>query len=413
MGLDPYPVSPADVADFVRAAAHAFGSVADDEDIAWRTADFFEPGLALAVTDGGRMVATAAAHLFELTLPAAAGRPCPVVTIPGVTAVGVLPTHRRRGLLTKLMAAQLSDFRSRGFPLAVLLASEAVIYRRFGYGPAQSFQSVAIETHRAAFLDPAPAPGSMVVVDREEAGKVLPGLHDRARRLRPAELSRSRQWWDSHLADREKTREGGSGRFYAVHETPSGEADGWVSYRVHMGWNAGLPDGWAEVQDLVAASDAGVGALWRYVLDLDLVAEVRAPQRPLDDPLRWLLADFRRLHTTQLVDHLWVRIVDVVGALAARGYGAEERLVLEVTGADPGRVVLETAGSSGSCRRANRGEKADLVLGLAELGAIYLGGVRPSALAAAGRIREVRAGALTVADQVFVSPVAPFCSLDF
>jgi predicted acetyltransferase len=136
----------------------------------------------------------------------------------------------------------------------------------------------------------------------------------------------------------------------------------------------------------------------------------------VDDPLRWLLADPRRLRATAVIDHLWVRVIDVVGALGARGYGIDERLVLDIVGDDPataGRFTLDTGATSGACRPAKRWEKTDLVLGLADLGAIYLGGVRPTTLAAAGRVNEVRPGALHVADQVFASPTAPFCTIGF
>jgi len=416
MVLDPHPVGPADAAAFVRAVETSFGEVPDDEDIARLTSNFFDPGLAIAVTDAGRIVATAGAHLFDLTLPAGAGQPCPIVTVPGVTAVGVVPTHRRRGLLTKLMAAQLSDYRSRGFPLAILTASETVIYGRFGYGLAQSFQSVAIEASRARFAGSAPVAGAITLLDHDEAAKVLPDVHDRFRRLQPGELNRRSWWWDNHLADRVADRMGGGGRFYAIHESPVGEADGWVSYRIHPDWTDVLPHARVEIYDLIGLDHTAAAELWRFVLELDLVQEVRAYRRPLDDPLRWLLADPRRLRTTAVIDHLWVRIIDVIGALAARGYGVDDRLVLDIVGNDPGsagRFALDTGATAGACRPAKRWEKTDLVLGLADLGAIYLGGVRPTTLARAGRMHEVRAGALRVADQAFASPTAPFCTIGF
>ena len=338
------------------------------------------------------------------------------MTVPGVTAVGVVPTHRRRGLLTKLMAAQLSAYRSRGFPLAILTASETVIYGRFGYGLAQSFQSVAIEASRARFAGPAPVAGAITLLDHDEAAKVLPDVHDRFRRLQPGELDRRPWWWDNHLADRVADRTGGGGRFYAVHESPRGEADGWVSYRIHSDWPAALPDARVQIYDLIGLDSSAAADLWRFVLNLDLVHEVQAYRRPLDDPLRWLLADPRRLRTNDVIDHLWVRIIDVCGALAARGYGVDDRLVLDIVGNEAGttgRFALDTGATSGACRPARRGEKADLVLGLADLGAIYLGGVASTTLARAGRINELRSGALQVADRAFASPTAPFCTIGF
>jgi predicted acetyltransferase len=167
----------------------------------------------------------------------------------------------------------------------------------------------------------------------------------------------------------------------------------------------------------MAARSAPVhGALWRFLLDLDLSAEISAHARPLDEPLRWMLADPRRLRTTRVCDHLWVRVLDIPAALAARGYSSDDRLVLEV--ADPARnasssFTVDTSAEAGACRRSRKGEEAELALSLADLGAIYLGGIAPSVLASAGRVRELRRGALARADRAFASPSAPFCSIDF
>ncbi len=417
MAWDVHPVVETDIPAFARSIYGAFGEVADADRLA-RAAESYQRDFALAISDHGRIVATASAYPLELTLPAAPGRVYPSIPVPGVTAVGVSPTHRRRGLLTTLMEHQLADFRQRGYPLAVLLASESIIYGRFGYGWAQSYQALALESDRDAFRpDAPPVTGQMRLLDADEAAKVLPSVHDQARRRQPGELIRSSLTWDRHFRDPEKERDGGGGRMYALHESPAGDADGWVSYRFrNFDWPAGLPSHIAEIEDLVALDREAYVALWRFALDLDLVEEVRAPQRPLDEPLRWLLADPRRLRTTEVADHLWVRLVDVPAALSARGYGADERLVIEVRSDDPsvaGCFVLETGPTSGSCRVAQGGENAQLVLGLADLGAIYLGGVAPSTLAAAGRVTELHAGSLGAADRAFASPVAPFCTLHF
>jgi predicted acetyltransferase len=417
MGFDVHPVLESDVAAFGRSLLGAFGEVPDDDTLA-RVATAYQPDFAIAISDGGRIVGTASAYPLELTLPAAAGHAYPTIPVPGVTAVGVAPTHRRRGLLTKLMNHQLSDLAQRGYPVSVLLASESIIYGRFGYGWAQSYQSVRIEGDHSSFRADAPVvDGRMRLLESDEAAKILPSIHDRNRLRQPGELNRSSRWWDRHLKDAEKDRGGGGGRFYALHESSTGEADGWISYRYgRQSWPGGIPRHEAVIEDLVVADRRVLTALWRFALDLDLVEEVSVSMRPVDEPLRWLLADPRRLRTTEVADHLWVRIIDIPAALAARGYAVAERLVIEVTSPETypkGRFVLEAGPTSGSCRPAKRGEKAQLVLGLADLGAIYLGGVAPSVLAAAGRVTEVKAGSLAVADRVFASPVAPFCTLHF
>jgi predicted acetyltransferase len=405
------PVDRSDADAFYRATWQAFGGVPDEEALALG-AEQFEPDFALAVYDHGRIVATAGAYPLEITLPAGPGRPYPTMPVPGVTAVGVVPTHRRQGLLSRLMHHQLADLRDRGYPISILLASESIIYGRYGYGWAQSYQSVVIESDRDAFRpDAPPATGNLRMVDPDEAGKLLPLVHDRARQRRPGELNRTARWWERHLKDREKERDGYEARLYAAHESAAGEADGWISYRYgHPAWPEGIPRHQVVIDDLVATDSGVLAALWRFALDLDLVEEVKAPQRPLDEPLRWMLADPRRLRTTEVADHLWVRILDIPAALAGRGYGVTERLVIAV---DTERFVLETGPDAGACRPAREGESAHLSLGLADLGAIYLGGVAPSTLAAAGRINELQPGALVVADQAFASPVAPFCTLHF
>jgi predicted acetyltransferase len=410
--LQPTRVSQEQAAEFTRAVGVAFGQTGGGEETDYY-ASLMAPELAefgLTVVDSGRMVATASAMLFELTLPAGPDRTFPTVTIPGVTAVGVHPTHRRQGLLTQLMTRQLADFRERGYPLAILIASESIIYGRFGYGLAQSYQGLAIDSRRDAFRVPPAFGGRVRLLDPEDAAKALPGLHDRARRIRPGEITRQPRWWDHHFKDPEKERHGRGGRFYAVYESGTGEPDGFVSYRYRHDWPGEIPSHQVELGDFFSLTGEAFAALWRFVLDLDLVAEVVAPARPIDEPLRWLLADPRLLRVTGMGDHLWVRLLDVPAALSARGYGTTDRLVLEVDGA--GTFALETGPGAGACRPVSSGER-DLSLSLADLGAIYLGGVKPSSLAAAGRITEMSPGALGRADAAFASPVAPFCSTDF
>ncbi|HSS09109.1 MAG TPA: GNAT family N-acetyltransferase [Acidimicrobiales bacterium] len=408
--LRPRRVPLDDVEAFVRAGDSVFGLIPDDADVAFYSS-LFDPDYALAIYDGGRIVATASANSFELTLPAGPDHPLPTVTAPGVTAVGVQPTHRRRGLLTALMHRQIRDYRDRGFRLSMLTASEGAIYGRFGYGLATSYRSVAVNTKHAAFREDAPITGRMRLLDPDDARKVLPELHDQARRLRPGDITRLGPWWDRYFDDPDKDRDGGGGQFHAVHESSRGEPDGWVSYRYHYSWGNGVPAHRVDLRGLVALHPAARASLWRYLLDLDLVGEVTAEAVPMDEPLRWLLTDPRQVRVGYVGDHLWVRLIDVPGSLTARGYRTEARLVLDVR--DEGRFLLETAPTGAWCRPARKGEKTDLILGLAELGAIYLGGVRPSVLAAAGRVNEERVGALGRADAAFGSPIAPYCGTDF
>jgi predicted acetyltransferase len=409
--------TPDDAAQFTRAVEGAFGSPVTDDDVAFWSLGA-EWDRFLAAVEGGQIVGGAGAYPMELTLPAAPGRPHPAVSAPGVTAVGVLPTHRRRGIQRALLTRQLADFRDRGECLAILTASESVIYRRYGYGLAASFLRQAISTRHSAFLDPVADPGRVRLLDADEAAKLIPAVHDQVRRLRPGDVSRPPGIWERHFRDREDHRQGAAARFYAVHESASGEPDGYVSYRYRHQWSAeGLQEHQVETVDVYPLEPAVHAALWRYLLDLDLVTEVIDRRQPVDDPLRWRLADPRRLRTAAFGDHLWVRLVDIPAALSARGYAADGRLVLEVAAPDDpvaaGRYTLESGAGGASCRPAKRGEAADLAMTLPDLGAAYLGGVAVSTLAAAGRVDEHTTGAVARADAMFASRPMPWCGTDF
>jgi predicted acetyltransferase len=220
------------------------------------------------------------------------------------------------------------------------------------------------------------------------------------------------------LRDREDHRQGAAARFYAVHESPAGEPDGYLSYRYRHHWSGeGLQEHQVEAVDVYPLGPDVHAVLWRYLLDLDLVTEVVGRHQPVDDPLRWRLADPRRLRTAAFGDHLWVRLVDVAAALSARGYPTEGRLVLEVVAPDDpvaaGRYTLEAGAGGALCRPATRGEETELTMELPDLGAAYLGGVAVSTLAAAGRVDERRTGAVARADALFASRPLPWCGTDF
>jgi predicted acetyltransferase len=416
-GLEVREVPASEALDFARVAELAFGNVASDEELEATAAELYDPAWAIGVYDAGQLVATAAALPMELTLPAGPGQTFSLAAVPGVTAVGVLPTHRRQGLLTRMMARQLDQFRQREVPLAILTASESVIYGRYGYGVASSSQSVTLATKRSAFVEPPSGPhlqaGPMKLLSATEAANILPALHDRARKLRPGDVSRSKETWDDTFRDPRRHRHGGGGRIYVAHEGPEGDADGYATYRYQWKWQDGLPANSLSVEDVYSTSPAVDAGLWRFLLDIDLVEEVTAGARPLDEPLRWRLADPRRLRTTSINDALWARLVDIPAALSARGYCVETELVLEVEGPTTERFTLATGATGASCRAAKTSEKTDVVLGLSQLGAIFLGGCRPSVLAAAGQVTERRPGALARADAAFASPLLPFCGTRF
>jgi predicted acetyltransferase len=408
MQYDLRPVTEEEWPAYVRAVEMAFGtSPADDDVVEWRTVT--ELDRTLAAFEGDRIIGNAGAFSLELTVPGDN-----VIKMAGVTAVGVRSTHRRKGVLTSMMRAQLEDVRERGEPIAGLYASESIIYGRFGYGIASSQVQVVIDTDRAEYRAPLPD-GRLDILDAEAAAKVLPEIHDRTRRQTPGDVTRSSGWWDLYFKDKEKDRQGASARFYVVHESQPGEADGYVAYRVKGDWPGGLPGATIAIQDMAWSSDAAYANLWRQVLDVDLVAKVDSWKRPVDEPLRWLLADPRRMQVRALTDELWLRPIDVPACLTTRQYLTTDRIVIEVVddflGSTAGRYVLDASPDGAACGTTD--ETVDLTLGVAELGSLYLGGVTASTLARAARVDEHTAGALTRADALFASNRAPYCRTMF
>jgi predicted acetyltransferase len=395
---------------FIRVDGAAYSSPQTDEEIE-SVRGSFEFDRSLVAIEDGRFIGSATAMSFELTLPG-------YTTIPvaGVTWVAVLPTHRRRGILTALMRRQLEDVRARGEALAVLTASESLIYRRFGYGAATSVMYTEIEKGHSAFLSPVNHSGRFRFVAHTKAvSEILPPLYDAARHACVGELSRTAaKWWGQYrLANAPGA--GFGPHLFVVYESDAGRLDGAVIYRANLEWTNGVPDGTLEIIELIARTSEAYAALWRYCLDVDLVARIRGRHRPIDEPLRWMLADSRRLRVTHLADNLWVRLLDIPTALSTRRYAMAGRLTIEVADAFlpdlAGRYTLEASLDGSTCARSDH--PADLSLDVAALGATYLGGVSFTTLAQAGLIFEQTPGALARADALFAACPAPFCSTRF
>ncbi|KUF19013.1 GNAT family N-acetyltransferase [Streptomyces silvensis] len=363
----------------------------------------------LARTQDGRPVGTAASYAFELTLPGAVLAPAA-----GVTAVGVLPSHRRQGVLSALMRHQLHDLRRCGEFLSVLLASEAGIYGRFGYGPATYTSRLTVQRHKAApavprargaVADPADGSGTgtVEVLPRAECGDIIEEVYDRYRRAQPGALSRPRRWWALRAGRPPISPEP---RYVAVHRDEDGVPDGYASYAV----GEFAPSRTLTVDETIAVDDAVFTALARFVLGHDLVAQVVFQHVPPGHPLRWQLADFRAGEVSGDTDGLWVRLLDVPRALTARGWFTDGELVLDVR--DPflgehGRYALTVRDHKAECVPTDRAP--DLSLDVRDLGAIYLGGTVPSTLVRAGHIRAHSPGAAAVADALFGAERCPLC----
>jgi predicted acetyltransferase len=403
------PIEPDEHMDFSRAASLAFGSHLDEAE-AEHFRDLFEFDRTLAVFDGDAIVGTAGAISFQLTVPGPA-------TIPaaGVTIVTVLPTHRRRGILTALMRRQLDDIRQRGEPLAILYASESIIYGRFGYGAATLHIGFEIDRQQAVFSRPVLAPGKVRLLDKETALEVLPDVYDRVRLSQPGFVNRSPEWWQAHMRDPERWRSGASARFYAVYESATGEPEGYASYRIKGNWEHGVPRGTLTLTELVTGTPESHAGLWQYCLGVDLMGSVKTYALPVDEPLRWMLADQRSCRVVDLVDGIWVRLLDIPAALKGRRYQREGSLVIQVEDAfcpnNAGAYALEAGPQGADCKPTKKAP--DLRMGVNDLGSTYLGGVSFTTLARAGRVKELREGALHQADVMFASEPAPWCVHDF
>ena len=384
----------------VGAISHYFGGGPDDD-----RAERFGKVLPLermhAAFDGDRIVGGAGAFPFQLTVP---GGP---VACGGVTVVGVLPTHRRRGVLTAMMRAQLEDIRDRGEPIAALWASEEVIYRRYGYGLASLAGEISLASGYRGLRQPADPRASSRLISLEEAKSVVPAIYDRVRERTPGMFGRTADWWElRNLADPPERRQGGGEKAVVVLEL-DGEPAGYALYRMFQKFEHGSAAGHAEVIEAVADGPTATRELWRVLLEMDWVATLTAFLIPIDHPLMHQLSYPRRMQM-RVGDGLWVRLVDVGAALSARAYGSDGPVVLELEDT----FLPENAGrwrvAGGKAERTE--EDADLALDIGELGAVYLGGFPFAELVRAGTVRELREGGAARADALFLTDAPkPWC----
>jgi predicted acetyltransferase len=353
----------------------------------------------LGAFEDGRIVGSAVAASYTITVPGGAQ-----VAAAGVTAVGVQPTHRRRGINTVLMRAQLDAIHERGEAIAMLYASEGGIYGRYGYGLAAFLGEFKFQTGRSAFIRGYRPTGRVRLLEREEALSSMRPVYDEAQRRRPGMVALDDRWWKWLFFEHEKDEPS----FFAVHDT-DGVADAFAVYRVKHEWPDSIPGLELTVNRLIATTPPAYADIWRYLFDIDLVQSVNAWNRPVDEPLFLLMQEPRRLRF-RTSDGLYIRLVDVPAALEARGYVGEGRLVMDVQ--DPfcpwneGRYTLEVEGGAARCTRTE-GEP-DIACSATDLGATYLGGVTFRQLHRAGRVDELHPGTLARADALFAGDLAPW-----
>lgn len=362
----------------------------------------------LGYFEGSNLVATAGIISYEMTVPGGSSVRCG-----GVTMVSVASTQRRRGLLRNMMRQQLDDMHERGEPLAALYASEAPIYGRFGYGIATYEAQLEIDRSRSAFTPGVTPGGRLSLLEPSAALKTFPQVWKVVLPQQPGMLRLDERSWRHELADLEAHRREFS-PFYHVLCEVDGQPSGFALYRIKMEWGPAGPRGKLRVKLLIAASPAAYASLWRHVLDVDLIATISADMRPLEEPLRFLLADSRQPNTT-IGDGIWLRLVNVAAALAARRYWSEGRLRIRVhddfCSWNQGDFELESGPDAASCGSTSK--PPDLEMSAADLAAVYLGGNRFSLLHQAGRILEHRPEAVNRADAMFSSDRGPWCPSHF
>ncbi|MCT7351663.1 GNAT family N-acetyltransferase [Streptomyces sp. 15-116A] len=408
--IDVRPIDETEFADWNRALNTGFlrEPHASEEVLDARRKQFV-PGRSLGAFDAGRCVATFRSFAQELTAVGGAAVPADAISNVTVTA-----THRRRGLLSRMMERDLAAAKERGDVVATLIAAEYPIYGRYGFGPATSVTEWTIDVPRTG-LDPrwsGPEDGGRIdLVDGEDVRKLGPELHDRLRRRQPGAVSRNELWWQLNTGA-VRFHSSWTEPYFAVYRSASGEVDGMVAYTADDHWGDGKqPLNTASVQWLIAVSPAAERALWRYLCSIDWIVKVKTGSRAPDDLLPCFLPDPRAAAVTTQADWLWVRILDVVRALEARTYETAGSLVLEVAdrgGLTGGRYRLEASeDGEGSCTPTDA--SADLSLDVGELAALWLGDESAVRLAAAGRVREERAGAARQADALLRTSRRPWC----
>lgn len=426
-GGPPYPIRTAtakELRHFLTPLPAAFGEEFTDAEFEAER-PVLEPDRIIAAFDGDEPVGCAGALGQRLTVPGGE------VGAAAVTLVGVKPSHRRQGILRSLMLHQLADVEARGEPVAILWASEGSIYQRFGYGPGTVHGRFELERSHARLLAPVPRPGRIRLVEAADAERAFPAIHDAVVARTPGMIDRSAVWWKQFgVSDLPAWREGAGPKTFVLHETGD-TPDGYAIYRVKSDWEPRGARNRLLITEVIAADPAVERALWAWLLDLDLVGTISAGRQPVPHPLQLMLADPRRLGLS-VGDGLWLRLVDVPAALEGRGYAVSGSLVLDLSDAtiprNAGRWRLEASGSGtpevgtdladdqpyrARAQLERTSDEPDLRLDVADLAAVYLGAFRFADLARAGRLTEVRSGAIAQGDRLFATAVPAWCPTMF
>jgi predicted acetyltransferase len=407
MEIDVRTITDGEVAAWCSGLNTGFLNPAGDVD-----AEARRPGLVLDRTwggfDGATVVATLRSFRSQLTVPGGGA-----LEASAVTAVTTTSTHRRRGLATRLMAAELAASVQRGEHVSILIPAEWAIYGRFGYGASTEHQTWTVDALAAQVRHR--SPGTVEYVDRNVARALAPEVYERHRLGRPGAITRSERFWDLDFGIlRYQSWSAPKPAFYVVARDPAGLAIGVALYEYDEKWELRQPRGQVTVRLFLTCDPAAESLLWHHLLNLDLTASVRVEDRAGDEVLPLLLADARHAQPSGRADFLWIRPLDVARMLAARSYLVTGQVILEVVdaaGLAGGRFALDGGPDGASCARTTA--SPDLTMATAVLGSAYLGGYGVRTLAAAGLIDEHSTSAVARADVMFRSTITPWCSTWF
>ncbi|MER7170852.1 GNAT family N-acetyltransferase [Streptomyces mesophilus] len=400
----------ADVADWSRALNTGFlrSPALTEEQVTDRRSSI-DLARTLGAFDQGRCVATFRSFTQQLTAVGGAE-----VAADAVTNVTVSPTHRRRGLLSRMMAKDLDAAKERGDVVATLIAAEYPIYGRFGFGPATWTTQWEIDVPRAG-LDPrwsGPDDGGRIdLADGADVRKLGPELHERLRVRQPGAVDRNERWWKQNTGLLQDQFHAWNEPHYAVYRSPSGEVEGLVAYEPVPDWSDNkLPQNTAKVRGLDAVTPAAERALWQYLVSIDWILKVRTGHRAPDSLIPLYFPDPRAARVVTQADFLWVRILDVVRALETRTYNGAGSLVLEIrdpAGYTGGRYRLDAGPDGAACVPTT--ESAELSMDVRELATLWLGDESAVRLAALGTVTEERPGAAAAADALLRTSRRPWC----
>jgi len=396
VALEVRATAPDEVAKALTPIWHYFGDRPEADDIE-RLGTILPPERVLAALDGEEIVGGAGAYRFDTTVPGGAQVPTA-----GVMAVGVLPTHRRRGALTALMRRQLADAHERGEPIATLFAAEGGIYGRFGYGLASLGGDIELPKEHARPWDDEPLGAARLLETDDEVLEVMPGIYDRVQADTVGMFTRSRDWWQVR---RLSQRPGSRGKRMNVVIELDGAPEAYALYRIDFGMNHMVTESVVEVREALGTSPQALAAIWRYLLAIDWVSRINAYWLPLDHPLFHWIREPRRMGFTVL-EALWVRLVDVGAALSARGLRGGD-VVLDVHDEFCPWNQARWRVTDGGAERTTA--PADLRLDVSALGSVYLGGFTFAELRWAGRLEELKDGAVARADELFRAERLPWC----